>query len=341
MASVDFDALITRARPHILEKICLSLDYESFKNCVVVNEEWKGVLTSNIIQKMAKNAFKNEILGDQKNLIHASRKGKAQEIRKLLSTGMLDVEFISKFGEIDNMDTVERLANETPLLKASQRGYKDIVEMLIKGGADPNKADRYGRTPIRRAAEKGYNDVVKLLLDNGADPNQAIKDAACHGHNDVVQLILDRGAEHSQTGKNGWTPLFLAANEGHKDVVQLLLDTGANPNQADQQGRTPLHEAAKWGHKDVVQLLLDRGAEISKLDEHGWTPLHSGAYLGRRNVVQILLENGACPNIRGTDGRKPLDLAAILGYNDIGEMLKRAMEQCCAKKQSFNKICHL
>ena len=68
MASGEFDTIITKTRPHILEKICLSLDYDTFKNCVEVNEAWKTVLTATAFQKKAKSAFWEEILGEEKDL---------------------------------------------------------------------------------------------------------------------------------------------------------------------------------------------------------------------------------------------------------------------------------
>ena len=42
----DFDQLFIKTRPHILEKMCLSLDFESFKNCLEVNKAWKDTLKS-------------------------------------------------------------------------------------------------------------------------------------------------------------------------------------------------------------------------------------------------------------------------------------------------------
>ena len=46
MAPSGFNTLLKRNVPHILETIFLSLDYESFKACQEVNNEWKRLLTS-------------------------------------------------------------------------------------------------------------------------------------------------------------------------------------------------------------------------------------------------------------------------------------------------------
>ena len=66
------------------------------------------------------------------------------------------------------------------------------MNLLIKNGADINKADKYQSTPFYIACQNGHLEVVKLLLKNGADINKATKYqatpllAACrHGHLEV------------------------------------------------------------------------------------------------------------------------------------------------------------
>ena len=61
----NFVQLFSPNFPHILEKIFFSLDYESYKNCLEVNSEWKGVLTSERHKTMGKSVFKKEIVEDE------------------------------------------------------------------------------------------------------------------------------------------------------------------------------------------------------------------------------------------------------------------------------------
>ncbi len=86
----------------------------------------------------------------------------------------------------------------TPLLLASLKGYKAIVELLLATGkVNANAKHKDGTTPLLLASLGGYTDVAKLLLHAGkADINAA----------DV----------------NGCTPLWWAANLGHGAIVELL-----------------------------------------------------------------------------------------------------------------------
>ena len=136
MGRHDFDALFPPKRPHVFEKICLSLDYESLKNCLQVNEAWKGALSTKAFQKKAKSLFRDEISEDEKKLRRNSKKGKDDEVRKLLSIGLLDAECADKYGW-------------TLLHEAAQHGHTDVVKLLLDRGANPNKADEYERrTPL-------------------------------------------------------------------------------------------------------------------------------------------------------------------------------------------------
>jgi len=44
----------------------------------------------------------------------------------------------------------------------------------------------------------------------------------------VVRLLLENKAKIAAKGRDGNSPLHLAAEEGHEDVVELLLEYNAN-----------------------------------------------------------------------------------------------------------------
>ena len=154
MASGGFDILFTKARPHILEKICLSLDYNSFKSCLEVNKAWKSVLTTTTFQKKAMPVFREEIMEDEKKLRKTSEEGNTNEVKTLLSIGLLDVDCVNERGL-------------TPLHFAAKNYHKDVVQLLLNGGADPNKVNKRGYTPLYWSAKNGHKDVVQPLLDRG------------------------------------------------------------------------------------------------------------------------------------------------------------------------------
>ncbi len=64
---------------------------------------------------------------------------------------------------------------QTPLTAAAQHGQVEVVQLLLKGGADPNLRDSGPdyphETPLSTAAMHAQLEVCRVLLEAGADPN--------------------------------------------------------------------------------------------------------------------------------------------------------------------------
>ena len=64
--------------------------------------------------------------------------------------------------------------NNQTFLNACRNGQKSIVQIFLKkGGIDINKRDQEGNTALYYACQKGYRDIVALLLDNDADASSS------------------------------------------------------------------------------------------------------------------------------------------------------------------------
>ena len=140
----------------------------------------------------------------------------------------------------------------TTLHSAAGNGRKDLAQLLIDGGADPNKTDKHGRTPLYCAAAKGHEDVVRLLMKAGADPNKGDKDNVIPLHIAITTLA---------------NPCYF--------LIKLLLDKGSDPNAMDKHGKTPLSRAMlRYPHRQyMVKILLESGANPSEKEKEelrGW-----------------------------------------------------------------------
>ena len=163
------------------------------------------------------------------------------------------------------------ITNYRPLWTASEMGHTEVVKLLLKYGANVNKAHpKFGSTPLFQASEMGRTKVVQLLLDYNADVNKATIDmgftplyaASQMGYTDVVNLLLQHGANPNivETAE-GSTPLLIASQQGHHDVAMLLLNYGADPNIARYDGKTPLFFAKQNGYRLVEMMLENFGAQ--------------------------------------------------------------------------------
>lgn len=132
---------------------------------------------------------------------------------------------------------------ETPLaLALLSFHHKEMVELLLTHGADPNAFVHIQVTPLHRAVERDLLYDVELLLANGADP-------------DVINL-------------SGSTSVQWAVMHGQTRILELLLDNGANPNPRDGAGHTPMYWAENAYHSYYGETSSNEKA-IEILRAHG------------------------------------------------------------------------
>jgi ankyrin repeat protein len=67
-----------------------------------------------------------------------------------------------------DINTVDEEYRSTPLGCAARRGQKEMVELLLGWGADPNRAAAPWATPLAWARKKGHTTIEADLLGAGA-----------------------------------------------------------------------------------------------------------------------------------------------------------------------------
>lgn len=207
-------------------------------------------------------------------------------------------------------------APRKPLHLAADRGLVDVVELLLRRGADPAVVDGENTTPFELVAMSDFPNrerVLSMLRAAGAD--ESIFTAIALGDDAGTLELLGRDASLvSSRGPIGFAPLDMAARFGRPRVVGALLAAGAAVDAAN-----PAHNTALWlacqsgrdaaGRLEVARLLLDAGADPNRRCEHGTTPLHFAAWRGPVGMVELLQARGALAWITDDRGRTPADHA--------------------------------
>lgn len=237
-----------------------------FNLCITLTEKQYPILLERLLKDI-----KN---GDYYNVFRS---------KALKHSSMLQ-QFIGLMGSFINLIQRDR----TPLTVACHLGDLNIVEELIKAGADVNLRDNTHK-PLTLACEEGHVGVVKLLIKAGANLN--VKDgsvtaltASCElGYIGIVDELLTSGADVNLRGDSN-TPLTFACEIGSLSLVKKLIEFGADVNLADDY-KTPLTTACGMGCICVVEELIKKGAIVNLSDGYN-TPLTAasqGVYINVTN----------------------------------------------------------
>jgi ankyrin repeat protein len=192
-----------------------------------------------------------------------------------------------------------------------QTTYLELMEALLKAGADPNArltkhlwymsynfdllgVNTTGATPFWRAAYGTDVAAMKLLLAHGADPKiPTIKPVGrlpgADAPAEVETTTKDpSGLAPIPAGGAGVFPIHAASGVGYGEgyaanshqhapegwlpsVKYLVEELHADVNARDFNGYTPLHHAAARGDNELILYLMSKGADITAISRKGQT----------------------------------------------------------------------
>jgi ankyrin repeat protein len=193
-----------------------------------------------------------------------------------------------------------------PLInKAIKENATDIVKILIEGGFNVNKKEDGGdnNTPLIIASEEGRKEIVELLLKSGADINginkkreTALICAACKGRYETSKILINGNVNINAADADRDTALICAAQEGYDEIVEMLIKAGADLNRKNKKGLTAIAQASSHGYTEIVEVLIKAGADVNTGDNSGVTPIRMASVNNYDDIVELLAEAGADRN---------------------------------------------
>ncbi|MBI3567231.1 MAG: ankyrin repeat domain-containing protein [Gemmatimonadetes bacterium] len=249
-------------------------------------------------------------------LLMATVNGRFDLARALLARGA-DVHLASDAGATPLYATIniqwaaKSLYPQPTAQYQQQTTYLELMEALLKAGADPNArlkkhlwymsynfdllgVNTDGATPFWRAAYGTDVPAMRLLVKYGADPTiptrkpagrQRGADAPAEGDSAAKDLS---GVPPVAVGGPAVYPIHAASGVGYGEgyaanshvhapdgwlpsVRYLVEELHADVNARDHNGYTPLHHAAARGDNQLIEYLISKGADVHALSRSGQT----------------------------------------------------------------------
>ncbi|XP_014230836.1 ankyrin-1-like [Trichogramma pretiosum] len=255
-------------------------------------------------------------------------------------------------------------SGRTPLHWALHKDAKNMVEWLLRKGADPNLPDKNGSTPLHVICKricfmwsmtdiKNY-DWVENTVQSGIRWKISREEVE---HDKIMELFLQKIDEMQLTVKldavdhKGSTPIYYALRFGKHRIVEVLLRRGVDVNLANEEGLTPLHLICSFNVHFLETLFqindeIQQTVQVNAVDNNGKTPLHYAVIRGSKQIAEALLRRGADPTLVTANGSSLLHFFCQSRYNaELEELLfnddKQQMVQIDAKDKLGNTPLHL
>jgi ankyrin repeat protein len=248
---------------------------------------------------------------------------------------------------------------ETALTMAVTHRRRDMMELLLAFGADPNLPQADGESPLSLAIglDKDRADTVAVLLEKGADPEKvyahgsALHRAASirtEASLDTFPLLIAKAAGVGGPDRNGWTPLHSAASSANPTVIRLLVGKGADVDvrttaprpgegRSDEvAGATPLSIVARDRQIAGAATLCALGADPDLPDSTGASARQVAARVAakeaergtsgssdvirHRNMAAFLAKGAGCDALRARSrGGEKIPEAEVLRIANVSE----------------------
>ncbi|KZC03916.1 Ankyrin repeat, SAM and basic leucine zipper domain-containing protein 1 [Dufourea novaeangliae] len=155
----------------------------------------------------------------------------------------------------------------TPLLYTASCSQAEVIEYLIKNGADVNKH------------KDGYTPLMALCSTTRGTIEDRMQ---------CLTLLIKEKANVNATSKQRQTPLMYACTSQEPEFVMELLKYVKNINAYDSRNQTALIYATIANKLDIVKILIEKGADTTLTDNSNLTAKDIALMKGFDKILPLL-----------------------------------------------------
>lgn len=216
----------------------------------------------------------NQDLVQSAQLIRAAMGNKTprKTLHEAVTLGYTD-QILEMIGEKQDLNTLDK-NGYSPVYCAVRGKNLELLQILIRHGADVNICKQGNMTPFCYATSNEYIEIMRMLIKAGADirtpyysygsytspMKEALSTYGSRERNpEVVEILLDAGAGFESQIEKEDPPLLIAVRDSKPEIVKLLLDKGAPlfNTKGLRDSEKSILDAAAWKNRQVIRDKID------------------------------------------------------------------------------------
>nr|XP_024215236.1 ankyrin-3-like isoform X2 [Halyomorpha halys] len=165
----------------------------------------------------------------------------------------------------------EHFDGRRSLHEVVKMGCLELVNTIIDK-SNVNETNKEGLTALQIAAERGYTDIMNILIKAGADinavdnnNNTALHYCATGGSANACSLLLSEGCDVKAQNADQATALHIAVWKGNFEIVHRLLNYNDSFEIIDNLNRSASDLAYEMNNTDIIELLKKGGIKSKNL----------------------------------------------------------------------------
>jgi len=238
--------------------------------------------------------------------------------------------FLSRYSSQINVDKTNEYG-KTMLMEACQNGSAEVVDILLKYGANSNTATKSGKTALLFAINAMSVNSVKNLLKckyidvdaKDSSGSNALMHCAENSSSPeayhIAKLIIDHGADIQAVdsdGMNALDHLALSVKGGNVDIARLFVQHGLKPYESPTNAKTDTDSTLSLKSKSTVST------------KKGKSTLLSAALNGHTKLCQFLISECHCdPYQTSSSGYTGKDFATFSGYEETARLFQSIFDK--------------
>lgn len=191
-----------------------------------------------------------QILLDANAEVHSQSVDGEFPIHKATRSGRIAIVKLITEKDPTSIHAKDRNGN-TPLHIACTNGWSDLVEFLLKLGAQVDERNNSGNTPLHLVCKRGYEEDIR-----------------------IITTLYRSGASLKSLNDSGNTPLHLACfpvfSNGSLMIVRSLVAKGSSIHQQNLKGETPKDLACKGENQEIIEFLGEASSRKRSFQEVQW-----------------------------------------------------------------------